>query len=81
MKSNIKLTVYLTTAIISEALAKRLGDIKPAGLVGIYDATFARAILEPNEMPFASEWPLCGLHAAASDSGNESADPLYCDRS
>ncbi|KAI1429074.1 hypothetical protein F5Y12DRAFT_729469 [Xylaria sp. FL1777] len=79
MKSRIKLTVYLTTSIISEALAKGLGAIRPAGLAGIYDASFARAIIERDEMPSVSEWPLYNLSDVASGSGNESTDALHCD--
>ncbi|KAK5625820.1 hypothetical protein RRF57_001536 [Xylaria bambusicola] len=83
MKTNIKLTVYLTTSIMSEALAKRPGAIKPAGLAGIYDATFTRLILERSEMPFTPsvhQSLLCDLYNVAARPGNDSINELYCDR-
>lgn len=83
MKTNIKLTVYLTTAIMSETLAKRLVAIKPAGLAGIYDATFTRVILERDDAPHAplvDEWPLCSFQDTALRLGNNSMDKLYCER-
>ncbi|KAH8163989.1 hypothetical protein CIB48_g4271 [Xylaria polymorpha] len=71
--SNIKLTIYLTTAIMSEALAKGLGTTRPAGLAGIYDGTFTRAILQHDA---ANEWPLCDSNDVSSESGDESVEKL-----
>jgi hypothetical protein len=82
MKSNIKLTVYLTTALMSEALAKGQGAIKPAGLAGIYDATFTRATLGRGKISSVNmECPLCDLNGRTLVSGNDSTGRLYCDSS
>ncbi|KAI8631516.1 hypothetical protein F5Y19DRAFT_473189 [Xylariaceae sp. FL1651] len=76
MKSNIKLTVYLTTAIMSEVLAKALA---PAGLAGIYDATFTRVTYTRNEITVSNVEPLCDLGDIALTS-NGPTSPYYCFR-
>ncbi|KAI0468234.1 hypothetical protein F4859DRAFT_491972 [Xylaria cf. heliscus] len=78
MKSNIKLTVYLTTVIMSEALAKGIGAMRPAGLAGIDDATFTRAMLERDTTLSVDEWPLCHLNHVASAPRSDSVEVFYC---
>ncbi|KAJ2992982.1 hypothetical protein NUW58_g1982 [Xylaria curta] len=75
MKSNIKLTVYLTTAIMSEALAKEPGAPRAAGLAGIYDFVFTPATPEWNEIPCVGGWSLRELDHVPSALGNELYSP------
>ncbi|TRX95997.1 hypothetical protein FHL15_003139 [Xylaria flabelliformis] len=77
MKSNIKLTVYLTTGIMSEVLAKGLGTMRPAELAGIHEATVIGALLERGAAPSVSQLLLHDFDDVAATAGNNSAEFLY----